>query len=44
MLLEIGEEIIPERIKRHSQCKNNTELWMCMVMEVKSDAVKSNIA
>ena len=24
--------------------KNNTQLWMWLVMEVKSDAVKSNIA
>ena len=27
-----------------SQSKNNTQLWMCLVMEVKSDAVKSHIA
>ena len=27
-----------------SQSKNNTQLWMCLVMEVKSDAVNSNIA
>ena len=26
------------------QSKNNTQLWMWLVMEVKSDAVKSNIA
>ena len=24
--------------------KTNTQLWMCLVREVKSDAVKSNIA
>ena len=24
--------------------KNNTQLWMQLVMEIKSDAVKSNIA
>ena len=44
MLLEISEEIIPERMKRQSQSKNNIELWMCMLMEVKSDAIKSNTA
>ena len=26
-----------------SQSKNNTQLWMYLVMEAKSDAVKSNI-
>ena len=44
MLLEISGEINPERIKEWSQNKNNTQLWMSQVMEVKSDAVKSNIA
>ena len=34
----------PERMKRWSQSKTNTQLWMWRVMEVKSDAVKSNIA
>ena len=28
MLLEISGEIIPERMKRRSQSKNNTQLWM----------------
>ena len=37
-------EITTERMKRWSQSKNNTQLWMWLVMEVKSDAVKSNIA
>ena len=44
MLLEIGGKIIPERMKRWSQSKNNTQLWMWLMMEVKSDAIKSNIA
>ena len=44
MLLEISGEITPERIKRWSQNKNNTQLWMSQVMEVTSDAVKSSIA
>ena len=42
LLLEMSGEITPERMKRQSQSKNNTQLWMRLVMEVKSDAVKSN--
>ena len=42
-LLEISGEITPERIKRRSQSKNNTQLWLLLVMEVNSDAIKSNI-
>ena len=34
----------PERMKRWSQSINNTQVWMWLVMEVKSDAVKNNIA
>ena len=41
---EISGEITPERMKRRSQSKNNTKLWMWVVMEVNSNAVKSNIA
>ena len=44
MLLEISVELTPERIKRQSQSKSNTQLWMRLVMETRSDAVKSNIA
>ena len=44
MLLEIGREVTPETMKRRSQSKNNTQLWMWLVMEVKPDAVKSNTA
>ena len=44
MLLEISGEITPERMKGWSQSKNNTQLWMGLVMGVKFDAVKSNIA
>ena len=36
----IGEE---ERMERLSQSKNSNQLWMGLVMEAKSDAVKSNI-
>ena len=40
MLLEISGEITPERKKS----ENNAQLCMRLVMEAKSDAVKSNVA
>ena len=39
-----GGEIAPERMRRLIQSKNNTELWVSLVIEVKSDAMKTNIA
>ena len=36
--------ITPERMKGWSQSKNNTQLWMGLVMEARSDSVKNNIA
>ena len=44
MLLETSGEITPERMQKWSQSENNTQLWMWLVMEVKSDAIKNNIA
>ena len=44
MLLEISGEITPERMKGQSQSKNNTQLWTGLVIEARSDAVKSNTA
>ena len=44
MLLEISGEITPERMKGWSQSKNNTQLWMGLVIEARSDAIKSNVA
>ena len=44
MLLEISGEITPERMKGWSKSKNNTHLWMGLVIEARFDAVKSNIA
>ena len=41
---EISGEITPERMKRWSQSKNNTQLWMWLVIDARSDGVKSNIA
>ena len=43
MLLEIRGEITPGRMKGWSQSKNDTQLWMGLVIEARSDAVKSNI-
>ena len=34
MLLKISEEKTPERMKRWSQSKNNTQLWIWLVLEV----------
>ena len=34
----------PKTKKLYTVSKNNTKLWMWLMMEVKSDAVKSNIA
>jgi len=44
ILLEISGEITPERMKRQSQSKNNTQMWTGLVIEARSNAVKSNIA
>ena len=44
MLLEISGEITPERMNRRNQSKNNTQLWMGLVIEARYDAVKSYIA
>ena len=41
MLLEISGEINPERMKGWSQNKNNTQLWMGLVIEARSDAVRA---
>ena len=41
MLLEKSEEIATEGMKRLSQGGNNTQLWMCLVVKVKSDAKKT---
>ena len=44
MLLEISGEITPERMNGCSQSKNNTQLWMGLGIDARSNAVKSNIA
>ena len=40
MLLEITGEITPERRKGWSQSKNNTQLWMRLVIEGKVQCCK----
>ena len=44
MIQEVSGEITPEIMKGWSQSKNNTQLWMGLVIEARFDAVKSNIA
>ena len=34
----------PERMKHMGQSRNDAQLWMCLMMKVKSDAVKNNTA
>ena len=36
--------ISPERMKLLDQSENDAQLWMCLVMKVKFDAVKNNIS
>ena len=43
MLLK-STEIAPEGMKRLSQIRNSAQLWICLVVKGKSDAVKNNIA
>ena len=44
MLLENSGEIVQEGMKRLSQSGNNAQLWLCLVVKVKSDAVINNTA
>ena len=44
MLLEISGEITPERMKRQSQSKNNTQMWMGLVIDTRFDVIKSSTA
>ena len=36
--------IAPERMKHLGQSRNNTQLWMCLVVKVNFDVVKNNLA
>ena len=44
MLLRKTVEIAPERMERLGQSRNNAQFRMCLVVRVKPNAVKSNIA
>ena len=44
MLLGKNGDIAPQRMKRLGQSGNDAQLWMCVVMKVKSDAIKNNAA
>ena len=43
ILLEKSGKIASEGIKRLNQSGSNAQLWMCLVVKVKSDAVKNSI-
>ena len=36
--------IAPERMKELGQTRNDAQLWICLLVKVKSDAVQNNIA
>ena len=36
--------IVPEGMKQLGQSRNDTHFWICLVMKVKSDTIKNNIA
>ena len=42
-LLEKRGEIPPERMKKISQSSNDAQLGMCLVVRIKSNALKNNI-
>ena len=42
MLLGKSGEIASERMKRLGQSGNNAQLYTCLVVKVKSDAIKSD--
>ena len=44
MLLGKSREIALEGMKRLSQNENEAQLWMYLVVKVKSDAIKDNTA
>jgi len=46
LLGKSGRQLItpPGRMKWWGQSRNDAQLWMCLVMKGKSDAVKNNIA
>ena len=43
-LLGKSGEFAQERMKRLGQSRKNPQLWLCLTVRVKSNAVKNNIA
>ena len=43
MVLEKSGEVDPERMRRLSQSRNHTQLWMCVVVKVKFNVIKNSI-
>ena len=43
-LLGKSRQMAPEKMKRLGQSGNDAQLWMCLVVKVKYDAIKCNIA
>ena len=44
MLLGKSRGVAPKRMKILGQSVNDAQLWICLVVKAKSDAVKKNIA
>ena len=46
LLGKSGEQLLiaPERMKQLGQNRNNANLWMCLVIKIKPDAVRNSIA
>ena len=42
MLLGKSREMAPERMTSLNQSKNDAQLWMCLMVKVKSNDVKNN--
>ena len=40
MLIEKTREIAPEGMKKLSQSGNNIQLWVCLVVKLKSNAIR----
>ena len=43
VVLEKSREVDPERMRRLSQSRNHTQLWMYVVVKVKFSAIKNSI-
>ena len=44
MLLGKSGEKVSERMKQLGHSRNDAQLWMCLVVKLKSSVVKNNIA